>query len=404
VTLRIRNLETGEESTLQGAALIAADGATSSIRKLLQMPMHGTPKIAHFINCYFKADVEQYARQRPGILLFVSNDEASGVLQPLDAQGRWLCQISVPEDQWDTAIFTHERCTAWVRAAVGVDSLAVDIVSVGTWEMNALVAESFLVGNVLLMGDAAHMFPPSGGLGVNTGLQGMHNVIWKLALYLRGKAGRQLLETYTSERRPYAEWVAEQTFHNARQVEKIALITRGLAPATITPAEVMRETRRYGNQLGIELGSIYESRAIVPDDTRPPEVDDAYTDYVPTARPGHRAPHVWLKQEADTLSTLNLFGPEFTVLVGADDGSWSQTVLSMRAEHGLDIGYYKIGKGGQYADANPTANGSDFLQKYSLESSGAVLVRPDGYVAWRCKKYNDDAPLQLRDALTRILA
>lgn len=399
VTIVVKDKASGEATTLQGAALIAADGAMSGMRAFLQMNMSGTAKIAHFINCYYKADIEKFASARPGALFFVTNEKVSGVFQPLDARGRWLCQMMVPEDQWSTDLYTPERCTQWIRDAVGVDELEINVFSIGKWQMNALVSDAFVVGNVLLVGDAAHMFPPTGGLGMNTGVQGMHNAIWKLALYLRGKAGRSLLETYTVERRPIAKWVAEQSHHNALQVQKIGLISRGLAPATMTTEEVLKETRRYGNQLGIELGGIYESSAIVPDGTSPPTVTDPYTDYEPSGRPGHRAPHVWLRQGNDTLSALDLLGPEFTVLAGADGHPWRDVVRRVGEEFGLQMGCFVVGDPVGLRDVE-----GRFLARYGIESDGAVLVRPDGYVAWRSRSAVADAQQQLQRALEQILA
>lgn len=398
VEVRVRDKRTGELSTLVGSALIAADGASSGMRSLLEMPMEGHMKIAHFINCYFKADVERYASKRPGILLFVGNEKATGVLQALDAKGRWLCQIAVPESQWTTDIFTPERCAQWVRDAVGAQDLDVEVRSVGKWQMNAVVCRDLLVGQVLLMGDAAHMFPPTGGLGVNTGLQGMHNAIWKLALHLRGKAGRGLLETYTAERKPVARWVAEQSHHNHLQTMKMTAISMGKADPNLTPQEVLSATRRYGNHIGMELGAVYESRAVVPDGTAPPEVDDPYTDYLPVARPGHRAPHVWLQKGWQTLSTIDLVSPEFTLLTGAGGCDWEAIAERVGRRFGLDLRCFAIGPGTDLQDVEGT-----FLQRFGIAPDGAVLVRPDGWVAWRTARMYQSSEKALADALAQVL-
>jgi putative polyketide hydroxylase len=123
------------------------------------------------------------------------------VLQPLDGAGRWLCQISVQPEDWSLDVFTHERARAWTCAAVVIEGLEPEVLSLGLWKLNATVADRFVQGRVLLCGDAAHQFPPTGGLGVNTGLQGMHNAMWKLAWFVHGRAGWSLVGTSETERR-----------------------------------------------------------------------------------------------------------------------------------------------------------------------------------------------------------
>jgi len=419
VQVKVRNKATNEEMTLTGSAMIAADGANSSIRKKMEIDMEGRFKIAHFITCYFYSDVEQYAKNRPGILFFVANKKANGVLQPLDAKGRWLCQIRVSEKQWDIKKFNEARCQKWIQDAVGVKDLPVEVRSVGKWQMNAVVCNQFVKGRVLLMGDAANMFPPSGGLGVNTGLQGMHNGIWKLALLLRGKAGRGLLETYTTERKPVSKEVAEQSYQNALQVVQLSIISRlrekvkfewlarfivkiiatlkGLPMEAMTTEKVLKATKRYGNQLGLELGAIYTSSAIVPDGSEPPVLEDAYTDYVPTGRPGHRAPHVWLlKNGKKRISTLDLWSPEFTILTGTKGQQWEETVNQIRNELKLEVDFHIIGTTTLIDEENT------FLERYGIQPDGAVLVRPDGYVAWRSIQ-SSSSKVNLSQALRIIL-
>ncbi|MGE8154057.1 FAD-dependent monooxygenase [Pseudomonas vancouverensis] len=396
VQIRVRDLETGNESIVVGSALVAADGAGSEMRQILEMPLEGPQKVANFINCYFHADVERYAAERPGILLFVANENASGVFQALDARGRWLCQISVPLEEWSTEIYNNERCTEWIRAGVGVPELEVDVKSVGKWQMNAAVCRELQRGRVVFVGDAAHMFPPTGGLGVNTGIQGMHNAMWKLALFLRGKASKRLLESYTLERKPVAKWVAEQSLHNHQQAVRMAMISLG-ATADITPEEVLTTARRYGNQLGLELGFVYESHLTTPDGTSAPTVSDPYTDYAPSARPGHRAPHVWLDQNGRKISTIDLARPEFSIFSGKEGHKWAGAVAELSRIHGLDIALYSIGT----ADLIDTEE--TFLNRYEINVDGAVLIRPDGYVAWRSQAHGSQEEIELGRALNSIL-
>ena len=195
-------------------------GPASLIRSELGIELEGSKELSHIVNCYFRADIEPHLGERKGVLFFVSNEHASGVLQPLDGAGRWLCQISVQPEEWSLDVFTHERARAWIRATVGVEGLEPEVLSLGLWKLNATVAERFVQGRVLLCGDAAHQFPPTGGLGVNTGLQGMHNAMWKLSWFVLGRA-RWSLVTYESERRGVAQRITSQSLQNSINVQLI---------------------------------------------------------------------------------------------------------------------------------------------------------------------------------------
>ena len=157
-----------------------------------------------------------------------------------------------------------------------------------------LLPSDLVHGRVILAGDAAHQLPPTGGFGVNTGIQGVHNLVWKLALVREGIAGRELLETYDVERRAVGRFNADRSLENSKMVQQIAAAAMG---GGSSPKEAVAASKRYGNFLGMELGFSYESSAVVPDGSEPPEVEDAVIDYVATGRPGHRAPHVWLERD-----------------------------------------------------------------------------------------------------------
>ena len=395
VAIEVTDLASGETRVLSGAALVAADGVDSTVRDALGIELEGDKGLHHFVNCYFRADVERWVGTRRGVLLFVANPNAAGVLQPLDGRGRWLCQIAVSAAEWSPEIFTRERCRQWIRGAVGVPDIDPEVLSVGRWQMNATVAATFVQGRVVLVGDAAHQFPPTGGLGVNTGIQGMHNAMWKLALLLDGRAGPGLLETYTTERQPVSRWTVAQSLQNHRHVQQIALASLAGVENSMSTGDVVTAARRYGNHLGIEFGCAYESTAVVPDGTALPEVADPYSDYVPTARPGSRAPHVWLGRGDEALSTLDLFGPGFTVLTGAGETSWHEAARRAGAALGVPLACYGIGSAG-LEDRDGV-----FFERFGIAPSGAVLVRPDGYVGWRTARgadYDD-----LGRAVSRIL-
>ncbi|MEE6140666.1 FAD-dependent monooxygenase [Mycobacterium sp. 050128] len=383
----VRVTATEDTYTLAGEALVAADGVHSTVRTQLGIVLNGARALHHFVNCYFRSDIERHVGDHRAVLFFVANSEAVGALQPLDAGGRWLCQIGVQPDEWVRELWDDERVRRWVRGAVGVPDLDVEVKGVGLWQMNATVADRLVQGRVVLCGDAAHQFPPTGGLGLNTGLQGMHNAMWKLALCVRGLAGWSLLQTYDDERRGPAITMIAQSLQNYRNVGRIAAAAYNPAGSDLSPEELLRETRRYGNHLGVEFGTAYRSAAVIDDGTTPPDVEDSYTDYTPCATPGCRAPHTWLGNEGEPVSTLDLFGAGFTVLTGAGGQIWRQAAANA-ARLGVPIASYAIGDPG-LADPN-----NAFFDRYEIGHDGAVLVRPDGYVAWRNPTgHCDGAPL-----------
>jgi 2-polyprenyl-6-methoxyphenol hydroxylase-like FAD-dependent oxidoreductase len=395
VAIEIRNRITGETEIITGCAMVAADGAASSMRDALGLELEGQRAVKQLVNCYFRADIESHIVNRKGVLLFVNNDNANGVLQPLDAQGRWLSQINVTPEQFSLDYFTKERAGEWVRAAAGVPNLEVEVLSLGLWELNATTVNRFTKGRAIVCGDAAHQFPPTGGLGVNTGLQGMHNAMWKLALFAQGKADWKLVQTYHDERRPVSQEIVMQSFINASNVQRINVAAVTGSESGMTTEQIVDESRRYGNHLGVEFGSWYNSAAIIPDGTAPEQAGDAYSDYVPSPTPGCRAPHVWLGQRDARVSTIDLCGPSFTLLVGPDGAGWEKEIDDVRKTLNVPIACYRIGSAGLQDDGA-------FLYAYGLRSDGAVLVRPDAHIAWRAVS-RVEARSDLTDALASIL-
>jgi 2-polyprenyl-6-methoxyphenol hydroxylase-like FAD-dependent oxidoreductase len=394
--IEIRSHATGATEVIAGRALVGADGSASLVRRELGVELEGAKELRHIVNCYFRADVERHLGGRKGVLFFVANERANGVLQPLDGAGRWLCQIAVQPAEWSLDFFSHDRARAWIRAAVGAEELEPEVLSLGLWQLNATVAERFVQGRVLLCGDAAHQFPPTGGLGVNTGLQGMHNAMWKVAWWALGRAGWPLVTTYETERRGVAQRITQQSLQNSINVALIGAAAAAGADGPLAAEQVVAESRRYGNHLGVELGAVYRSSAVVADGTTPPEVADDYSDYAPSATPGARAPHVWLGRPEARLSTLDLFGRAFTLLAAPRGEGWCDAAAAVAREAGIPIDRYAIGAPG-------LADRGDFASAYGLDDDGAVLVRPDGHVVWRSATGPANAA-RLRDVVEQVCA
>jgi hypothetical protein len=260
------------------------------------------------------------------------------------------------------------------------------------------VAAAFRRGPIFLAGDAAHQLPPTGGFGMNTGVQDVHNLAWKIAAVLDGWAGPGLLDSYDIERRPVARTNADRSLENSRMVGRI----NRTAMAGGDSEQAVAASRRYGNFTGMDLGFHYERGALVPDGAAPPVVDDPVIDYAPTARPGHRAPHVRLEREGKEISTLDLFDDSFTLLAGSGPsaGDWCDAGRAVARTLGAPLHAFTVGPdGGDLRDAE-----GRWRDLYGVGPTGAVLVRPDGHVGWRSGAGVNDRAAEVESALRRILA
>ena len=386
-------------ATLSGAAgasrvraryVIAADGARSRVREALGIPLRGVPALYRSINVLLHADLTPWTAHRPAALYFIEQPGLKATFLTINGVNRWgfLVNNLSPDGAGDE--YTPERCTAVVRQAAGVPDLDVQILGAVPWVAAAQVAERYRGGRVFLAGDAAHHMPPTGGFGLNTGVQDVHNLAWKLAAVLHGWGGEALLDSYEDERLPYGRAITEQSLINARS------LGRGGPEATAAPAPA-RGRPEFLNELGMIFGTSYESSAIVPDGTPPPTVENPITDYRPCARPGHRAPHVWLARNGMRRSVLDLFGERFVLLSGAGGGAWCDAARVTASEHGVALDAVRAGADFEDPDDR-------WRQAWEIEREGAVLVRPDGQVAWRSRGEAPEARAELRRVLRRVLS
>ncbi|HVU66591.1 MAG TPA: FAD-dependent monooxygenase [Ktedonobacteraceae bacterium] len=388
VTARVRERASGNIRTLRARYLVAADGSQSPIRQRLGIGQHGSGSMGHFISMIFEADLMRLFRERHAVMCFVSNDIVPiGSLVPYPGSSArpdlFRVDVGYDPDAETLADYPEERCLGLIRAAVGLPALPVRLKSVLTWEMNALVADRFQQGRIFLVGDAARTQPPSGGLGGNTGIAEAHNLAWKLALVLRGEAGAELLATYDLERRPLADYTAEQMALLSQQRQ-----TEGSAGITVDIASV-------------NAGYRYGSGAFVA------EADTAQLPLIQhwsrwQGQPGTHAPHIVLEHAGRTSSTLDLPVSRFVLLVGPAGQSWREAARNLQRSQPLPLDVYQIGgAAGDFLVAD-----NSFCQAYGLASSGAVLLRPDGFIGWRSARageHGEEDEAALARALSTLL-
>jgi hypothetical protein len=269
---------------------------------------------------------------------------------------------------------TEERALELLRAAIGVPDIPVVIEDMAKWRAEADSAERYREGRVFLAGDAAHVVPPNGGFGGNTGVQDAHNLAWKLALVLKGVAGVGLLDTYDEERRPIGELTVEQAY--ARYVTRVApyLGTEGMQPLV--------------DDFSMEIGYRYNSSAVLlePDDDRALHQHPRES----KGRPGSRAPHVSIDHVGARISTLDLFGRGFVLLVAPGGGAWREAAAAAAESVGLPLDSHVIPD-------------TEFPDAYGITGAGAVLVRPDGVVGWRALDSTRASEPAMRKVLSDLL-
>jgi len=391
VTATLRSGET--ETRMRSRWLIAADGARGRGRELLDIPLEGHPFLYRSINVLLRADLTRWTAHRPAALYFGEQPDLRATFLTINGTNRWGFLVNNLPATVDVTSYTAERCAALVRQAAGVPDLEVEILGVAPWTAAAQVAERFHGGRVFLAGDAAHHMPPTGGFGLNTGVQDVHNLAWKIAGVFHGWAGRALLESYDAERRPFARAITAQALANSSAMGRVAT-----ADGVLDSKPGVRARPEFLNEIGMIFGAHYQSAAVVPDGTDLPEVANPITDHVPVARPGSRAPHVWLERTGARLSTIDLFGRGFMLLTGPDGKAWRDSGRTVAGTLGVPLEALTIGPADDLHDPDKA-----WAAVYGVDTDGAVLVRPDAHVGWRCRSSRADSAAELERALRSML-
>ncbi|MEC9364605.1 MAG: FAD-dependent monooxygenase [Pseudomonadota bacterium] len=442
----------GVRGRVRADYVLACDGAGSGLREVAGITMEG-PVLAHVASVFFHAELQPLMRKPLPVLAWIYNPDFAGVLVNHMHGDFVLMSTYFPPVQTESD-FDPAYWKSTIPKALGRSDVAIKIKSCGSWTMTAQLAARFREGRLLLLGDAAHRFPPTGGYGLNTGVQDAHNLAWKLAAVLEGRAGVRLLDTYEAERKPVARFNSEQSVHNHLKMDLVThhfrvtganlakltrLITRppfswlplswqrGLlqrmmrgALAQTRPlladgarsdalrakvaAAIPLQAEHFGAR-GVELGFAYGDGGIVrPEPTAKPVIGAGTLEYRPTTWPGARLPHVRLQRNGRAASVHELLDQrDFVVLCSADAAAgWRRYLSGRPLPSGLSVRVEPLAPLADGADADAA-----WQRHYEVGAHGAVLVRPDGHVAWRSTKTAAEGAAELvqtLDALWRAVS
>lgn len=415
------------EHAVESGWLLGCDGAGSPVRKGLGIEMDGPAEIQQFVNAFFRADLSPWLRTRAK-LYWIIDPLCVGVFVAHHVERRWVYAVPLRSPWEQPGDFTAGAMRERIRDALGFEVPGLEVESLSAWRMTAQVARSYGHGRTYLLGDAAHRFPPTGGLGMNTGIADAHNLCWKLAAVHAGRAGPALLATYETERRPIAARNCAESHANFDRIFEVVAAT-GLDPARADllprlfasapirwlPAPVRRAllraiaaparwlvgralrpgaaSRRVGaaiarqidhfDRLGLDIGYVYGEGALLGAGAggEAPEAGGP-GDYEPSTRPGARLPHAWVDSPSGPVSTVALIDPvRFTLFapLGRRPGG-----------AGLDSGDVAV------------VDSTSFPGEIFAPDE-ALLARPDGHVGWRVAAADLDAA-SLAAAIDRLLA
>lgn len=378
VTAVTEDHSTGQRRTIRADYLIAADGYRGTVREQLGIarPGHVT---RNYVSAVLEADLSEIVRER-ALFWMIFGPEGGGGFVSTAVPGRWGMAVIYDPGKQSPADFSAERLTRLAKTLIGKD-VPVQILDSAVWEEAVGVAEAYRSGRVFLAGDAAHVWPPAQALGANSAVQDAHNLAWKLAAVLRYGAADSLLDSYEAERRPVAT--------------ELAAITVRRQELRFSGHEDDQEASNEA--IVCILGQRYRSAAVIG-----AEHDTVFGKTAEQrARPGTRAPHLWLDHAGRRIGVHDLFHDAFVLLTGPAGAAWTRAAGHIAARTPIPLRAYRIGPasaGGQLADVE-----SNWPTRYELAEDGAVLIRPDGYVAWRAGSPGTHPAAALTSALNQIL-
>jgi 2-polyprenyl-6-methoxyphenol hydroxylase-like FAD-dependent oxidoreductase len=390
-TIRDKN---GQQSKILSRFLIGADGAGSPVRASQNIAMQGMGIVQNFIMIHFKADLSALVKDKPAILYWVMEQSCSGTLIAYDIYDNWVFMYPYDDTEKQKSDFTPEYCRQLVLQAIGQSNVDIEILSNGGWGLGSQIAENYRHKNVFLVGDSAHRYPPSGGLGLNTGVGDAQNVAWKIAAVLNQWAWPGLLDSYETERKQVAINNANFSVENAGKLLSIMVATESLMPQGFQNSltELRKHPEKWADiQQGIEdqrdhfdgmalhIGQHYGR-------TTPPDLHAQSFQYNDV---GARFPHTWLEVNQQKTSSLELLCAKQVTLIASSEIDVSDVACDVPLITMI---------AGKHFNANDAS-----LKTMGLQDASAILVRPDGHISAR---FEESMPTisNIQDALLKASA
>jgi 2,4-dichlorophenol 6-monooxygenase len=419
VTATIRDRDADQQYRVRARYVIGADGG-KTIPAALGIAMDGPESFIDAFNVHFRADLSRWLPHDDCVIHLITRplpdgSFIAGALMSMGParwdrySGEWLSAFLLPPEEDTRDAENPATQLKMLRDLLKIPDLEVEILRTAHWNIESVVANRYGAGRVFLAGDAAHRHSPMGGLGLNTGVQDVHNLTWKLAMVVKGQAAPELLTSYEPERQPvgranvlrattafrnhlgacagFGVEPAAPEEHNRAVIEALASDTEEGVLRRARLREYFHTLRWEFQQADIELGFHYgDSPVVVPDGTPAPPRDPSGHLHIPVARPGHHVPHAWLNRSGGRVSTLQLIRPDaFTLFVGGEGEVWRDAALAAAQKHGIDADVYAVHARGELVDST-----GDWARLRGHGESGAVLVRPDGHVVFRARDLGDD--------------
>ena len=429
VTALIRDKDANRDYTVNAKYVLACDGGRT-VGRQLGIEMVGLRKAASQVSFHLSADFSPWNSDDDVLIRWIGMPELGMqvVMVPMgpgvwgSKSKEWVVHLNYPYE--DPRSLDDAKVEEDLRAALGIADYPLDIHQISRWASEGIVADKFSVGRVFICGDAAHRHPPTGGLGLTSAMHDVHNICWKLAYVLRDIAKQQLLYTYEPERRPVVERNVKRSLENAMQWG-VTWRELGLSDKTMTVEQKWShlsrlwsndpsddEFKAFAHKLfsvhsmefqeqNVEYGYTYASSAVVSDGSTPVPNPDDIRLYVMETRPGHPLPHAWVENlKGERCSTIDLVRHgRFLLIAGENGQQWCEAAQHIAEELRIPLDVVRIGHtDGDYLDPRLA-----WTKNRGISADGAVLVRPDRFIAWRSHGASESARTVLAAAFAQVL-